>query len=247
MPNVKKAKEMAAERQAVYREEQISAKQALTMESLMSQLGDSDRKEFKVLVKADVQGTVEALDQALSEIGNEEVSVKLVHKGVGAITESDVLLAKASEAVILAFRVNTDGKTRRMAQDEGVEIRQYEVIYSLLEEIEKTCEGLLEPDIIEHLIGDVEVRQVFRITNVGNIAGCYVRSGHVERNMAVKLIRDGAVVWSGKIQALRRFKEDVKRVEARYECGIRLDNYEDIRAEDIIETYTYETVEKTLS
>jgi translation initiation factor IF-2 len=247
MPNVKRAKEMAAERQAVYREEQISAKQGLTMDSFMSQIGDSDRKEFKVLVKADVQGTVEALDQALSEIGNEEISVKLVHKGVGAITESDVLLAKASEAVILSFRVSADGKTRRMAQDEGVEIRQYDVIYSLIEEIEKTCEGMLDPDVIEHLVGDVEVRQVFRITNVGNIAGCYVKTGHVERNMAVRLVRDGSVVWSGKIQALRRFKEDVKRVESRYECGIRLENYEDIRVDDIVETYRYETVEKKLN
>jgi len=157
------------------------------------------------------------------------------------------LLAKASEAVILSFRVSADGKTRRMAQDEGVEIRQYDVIYSLIEEIEKTCEGMLDPDVIEHLVGDVEVRQVFRITNVGNIAGCYVKTGHVERNMAVRLVRDGSVVWSGKIQALRRFKEDVKRVESRYECGIRLENYEDIRVDDIVETYRYETVEKKLN
>jgi translation initiation factor IF-2 len=246
MPNIKKAKEMATERQANYREEQISAKSALTMESLMDQLGSAEVKEFNVVVKADVQGTVEALEQALKDLGNEEVGVKIIHRGVGTVTESDVILAKASNAIILAFRVSADGKTRRMSQDEGVEIRNYDVIYSLLEEVEQTLEGLLDPDIVETLIGEVEVRQVFRITNVGNIAGCFVKSGHVERNMPVRLIRDGAVVWKGKIQALRRFKEDVKRVETRYECGIRLENYEDIRAEDIIETYTVEEVVKTL-
>jgi translation initiation factor IF-2 len=247
MPNIKKAKEMAGERQANHREEQISAKSALTMESLMDQLGNADLKEFNVVIKADVQGTVEALEQGLSELGNDEVSVKIIHRGVGAVAESDVLLAKASSAIILAFRVSADGKTRRMAADEGIEIRNYDVIYSLLEEVEQTLEGLLDPDIVETMVGEVELREVFRITNVGNIAGCYVRSGYVERNMPVRLIRDGAVVWKGKIQALRRFKEDVKRVETRYECGIRLENYEDLRSGDILETYTIEEIEKKLS
>ena len=247
MPTIKKAKEMANERQANYREEQISSKSALTMESLMDQLGNAELKTFNVVIKADVQGTIEALDQGLSELGNEEVSVKVIHRGVGAVNESDILLAKASGAIVLAFRVSADGKTRRMATDEGVEIRNYDVIYSLLEEVEKTLEGLLDPDIVETAVGEVELREVFRITNVGNIAGCFVRSGYVERNMPVRLIRDGVVVWKGKIQALRRFKEDVKRVETRYECGIRLENYEDLRSGDILETYTIQEIEKKLS
>ena len=246
MPNIRKAKEMADERQAKHRETQIGAKANLTMESLMSQLGDAERKGLNVVVKADVQGTVEALEQGLSELGNEEVSVKIIHRNVGAVTESDILLAKASKAVILAFRVTADSKARRMAADEGVEIRNYDVIYSLLEEIQKSLEGLLEPDSVETMVGEVEVRQVFRITNAGNIAGCFVRSGYVERNMPVRLIRDGNVVWKGKIQALRRFKEDVKRVETRYECGVRLENFEDIRENDIIETFTIQQVSKKL-
>lgn len=246
MPNIKKAREMADERSAIHREQQISAKSGLTMDSLMEQLGSSEVKEFKVLVKADVQGSVEALDQALSEIGNEEVRVKVIHKGVGAISESDILLAKASGAVVLAFRVSADGKSRRMAADEGIEIRNYDVIYNLLEEIEKTLEGMLDPDHIETLVGEIEVQMVFRITGVGNICGSYIKTGYAERNMPVRLIRDGAVVYSGKIQALRRFKEDVKRVESRYECGIRLENFDDIHEGDIIETYSVEVVEKTL-
>jgi translation initiation factor IF-2 len=246
MPNIRKAKEMADERQSKHRADQIGAKAGLTMESLMNQLGDADRKEFNVLIKADVQGTVEALVQGLSELGNEEVSVKLIHSNVGAVTESDILLAKASKAVILAFRVSADSKARRMAADEGVEIRNYEVIYALLEEIQKSLEGLLSPETIETMVGEVEVRQVFRITNAGNIAGSYVRSGYIERNMPVRLVRDGNVVWKGKVQALRRFKEDVKRVDTRYECGVRLENYEDIRENDIIETFTVQQVNKTL-
>lgn len=247
MPNIKKAKDMAGERQSYHRQEQISSKSALTMESLMDQLSSAELKEFNVIIKGDVQGTVEALEQGLSELGNDEVSVKVIHRGVGAIAESDVLLAKASGAIVLAFRVSADGKTRRMAADEGVEIRKYDVIYSLLEEVEQTLEGLLDPDIVETMIGEIEVREVFKITNIGNIAGCYITSGYAERNMPVRLVRDGTVVWKGKIQALRRFKEDVKRVETRYECGVRLENYEDIRGGDVLETYTIEEIVKKLS
>lgn len=246
MPNIKKAREMADERLSIHREEQISAKSSLTMESLMDQLGAGEVSEYNVIVKADVQGSVEALDQALSELGNEEVKVKVIHKGVGAVSEADVNLAKASEAAILSFRVSADGKTRRLAADEEVDIRQYSVIYSLLEEVEQMLEGMLEPETIETLVGEVEVQMVFRITGVGNICGSFIRTGHAERGMPVKLVRDGTVVYDGNIQALRRFKEDVKRVERNYECGIRLENFDDIREGDIIETYHVESVKKTL-
>lgn len=246
MPNIKKAKELAEERTSKYREDKLKEKQALTMDSLMAKLSDQEIKELNVVIKADVQGSVEALEQALSEIGNEEVRVKVVHRGVGAVAESDILLSKASEAVVLAFRVSADSKARRLANDEGVEIRNYNIIYELLEEVQSSLEGMLDPDSVESIVGEVEVQQVFRISNIGNIAGSYVKSGYVERNLPARLIRDGVVVYTGKIQALRRFKEDVKRVEQRYECGIRLENFDDIRVDDIIEPYAVEAVKKTL-
>jgi len=246
MPNIKRAREMAEERLSIHREDQISAKASLTMDSLMDQLGAGEVSEHKVIVKADVQGSVEALDQALSELGNEEVRAKVIHKGVGAVSEADVNLAKASGAVILAFRVSTGGKTRRLAADEDVEIRQYTVIYNLLEEVEQLLEGMLEPEIIETLVGEIEVQMVFRITGVGNICGSFIKTGYAERGMPIRLVRDGTVVFDGKIQALRRFKEDVKRVERNYECGIRLENFDDIREGDTIETYHVESVKKTL-
>lgn len=246
MKNIKEAKEMADDRLSAYREKMIQDRSGTNMQNLMDQLSATEKKEMNVLVKGDVQGSIEALEQALSELGNEEVKVKIIHRGIGAISESDVLLAKASGAMLLAFRVNADAKTRRMAQDEGIEIRMYNVIYELLDDIQSSLEGMLDPDILEEIVGEIEVQMVFRISNIGNIAGSYIRSGYAERNMPVRLIRDGVVVYTGKIQALRRFKEDVKRVETRYECGIRLENCEDIRQGDIIETYTIKEIVKKL-
>lgn len=246
MPNIKKAKEMAAERTDRDRDVRLKEKEVLTMDSLMSQLTEKDVKNTNVIIKGDVQGSVEALKQAVSELGNEEVRAKIVHSGIGAVSESDVLLAKTSGSIILAFNVTADGKAKRMAIDDGVEIHKYSIIYELIEFVQANLEGMLEPDQIEEPVGEVEVREVFRITNIGNIAGSFVKSGYVERNMRVRLVRDGKVVYTGKIQALRRFKDDVKRVEQRYECGIRLENYEDIRADDIVETYTVTEVQKKL-
>ncbi|MBF0197758.1 MAG: translation initiation factor IF-2 [Planctomycetes bacterium] len=245
MPNIKKAKSLAEERAAVHRNEQLKAKETLTMENLMTQLGSKEINELKVVIKADVQGSVEALSQSLEELGNDEVKVNVVHKGIGAVSESDILLAKAAESIVVAFRVSSDAKSRRMADKEGVEIRKYSIIYELLDELRDTLEGMLAPDSVETEVGEIEVRQVFRISNVGNIAGCYVKSGFAERNMPVRLVRDGVVVYTGKVQALRRFKEDVKRVEQRYECGVRLENCEDIRENDVIETYSVEVIQKT--
>lgn len=247
MKNIKESKEMAEDRLAAFRERMIMDKSSSSMDNIMDQLSSAEMKNMNILVKGDVQGSIEALEQALKELGNEEVAVKLIHKGIGAVSESDVLLAKASDAMMVAFRVNADAKCRRLAQDEGVEIRNYNVIYDLLDDIQSSLEGMLEPDRIEEIVGEVEVQQVFKISNIGNIAGSFVRSGYVERNMPVRLIRDGIVVYTGKVQALRRFKEDVKRVETRYECGIRLENCEDIKADDIIETFTVREVEKKLS
>lgn len=246
MPDIKKAKEMGEDREAKDRELRLKEKESLTMESLMTQLTEANVKNVNVVIKGDMQGSVEAIKQAVSELGNEEVKAKVVHSGIGAITESDILLAKTSGSVVLAFNVNADSKARRLAMDEGVEIKRYSIIYELLEYIQSNLEGMLEPDKVEEVVGEVEVREVFRISNIGNIAGSYVKTGYVERNLPVRLVRDGKVVYTGKIQALRRFKEDVKRVESRYECGVRLENYEDIKIEDILEVYTIQEIKKQL-
>jgi translation initiation factor IF-2 len=246
MPNIKKAKEMAAERTDKDREVRLKEKEALTVDSLMSQLTEKDVKNTNIIVKADVQGSVEAIKQALGELGNEEVKAKVVHSGIGAVSESDVLLAQTSGAVILAFNVTADSKAKKMSNDESIEVLKFSIIYEMLEYVQSRLEGMLEPDQVEEAVGEIEVREVFRITNVGNIAGSFIKTGYAERNMPVRLIRDGKIIYTGKIQALRRFKDDVKRVEKNYECGIRLENCEDIRVDDIIETYTISEIQKKL-
>ncbi len=246
MPNIKKAKEIAEDRAGAARTEEIDGRQEMTMESFMAQVDAVQVKGLNVIIKADVQGSIEALNYAVSALGNEEVKVKLIHRGVGAVTESDVLLAQTSSARILAFNVSADAKARRLAQEEGVTISRYSVIYELLDDLTKELEGMLSPDEVEQMVGEVEVREVFKISSVGAIAGCYVKSGYVERNLHCRLIRDGAVIYTGRIASLRRFKDDVKRVENRYECGVRLRNYDDARVDDILEVYTIEQVKKTL-
>ncbi|MBF0244007.1 MAG: translation initiation factor IF-2 [Planctomycetes bacterium] len=238
MPNIREAKAISEERMRNKRETSIQDKQTLTLEGMMEKMGDG--KDYNVLLKADVQGSVEACCSALSELGNEEVRAKIVHRGVGGVSESDILLAKTTGARVLAFSVVPDSKARKLAEKEGVEIRTYRIIYEMLQDTQRDLEGLLDTTKVEKLVGEIEVRDVFRISGAGNIAGCYITQGYAERNGPARLIRDEKVVYTGKIQSLRRFKEDVKRVEQRYECGVRLENYEDIRIGDTIQTYVIE-------
>jgi translation initiation factor IF-2 len=189
---------------------------------------------------------VDVLKSSLAKIGNEDVGVSIVHSGVGSINESDVLLASASDAVVIGFHVTAGAKIQKVAEQEGVDIRTYRVIYEVIKDLHAALEGMLAPELKEVVMGHAEIRQVFRSSAVGNIAGCYVQDGEVARNALSRLLRDGVVVYEGKIQTLRRMKDDVRSVVAGLECGIKIENFDDIKAGDIIEIYRVESVAQSL-
>jgi translation initiation factor IF-2 len=190
-----------------------------------------------VLLKADVQGSLEAVTESLRKLEREDVKVAFVHRAVGGISESDVDLAAASGATIIGFNVRPDRRARELAEQRGVEIRTYEIIYKLIEDIQSAMVGMLAPEYEEVVTGDAEVREVFRVPRVGAVAGCYVRNGVITRGSKVRFLRDGAVIWKGAISSLRRFKDDVREVQAGYECGIGLTDFQDLKEGDVIETY----------
>ena len=203
-------------------------------------------KEFNIVLKADVQGSLEALSDSLEKLSTDEVKLKIIHSAAGAITESDVMLASASSAVIIGFNVRANPRGTEVAEKEGVDIRYYDVIYNVIKDIRLAMAGLLEPVFKENVIGHAEIKEVFRIPKVGSVAGCYVTDGHIVRNANVRLLRDGVVVFDGKIASLRRFKEDVKEVQSGYECGIGVENYQDMKPADVFEAYELEKVEAEL-
>ncbi|MCB2186030.1 MAG: translation initiation factor IF-2, partial [Deltaproteobacteria bacterium] len=243
--NEKDAKRVAEHRQMKKREAELSTKRGTSLESFMDQMKEGAVQELKLVVKADVQGSVEALLEALSKLGNDLVKVNVIHAATGAITESDVMLASASEAIIIGFNVRPTGKVSEVAEAEKVEVRTYEVIYQMLEDVTAALTGLLAPEIQEEVIGRAEVRQTFGVPKIGTIAGSYVLSGKVDRGALARLLRDGVVVATGRISSLRRFKEDVKEVLQGFECGIGLENYNDIKVGDEIEVFvTHEIAAK---
>lgn len=244
--NEKTAKQIAEHRAQKKREAELSARTKMSLEGFLDQMKESEVKELALVVKADVQGSVEALVDALSKLGNEEVRVKVIHAATGAITETDVMLAAASEAVIIGFNVRPTGKVSEMAEAEGVEIRTYEVIYQVIEDVTAALTGMLAPNLEEEVIGRVEVRQTFRVPKLGMVAGSYVTEGKVERNARARLLRDGKVVANTRIASLRRFKDDVKEVAQGFECGVGLENYNDIKVGDVIEVYVTREVAATL-
>jgi translation initiation factor IF-2 len=201
-----------------------------------------DIKELNIIVKADVQGTVEALTASLQKIDVEGVKVNIIHNGVGAITESDIILATASNAIIIGFNVRPTPNAKSMAEQENVDIRLHRIIYKAIDEIEQAMKGLLDPEYEEKVIGQVEVRQTFKVSKVGTIAGSYVTDGKITRDSSVRLIRDGIVIFEGEIDTLKRYKDDVKEVAQGYECGITIKNFNDIKEGDIIEAYIMEEV-----
>ena len=241
------AREIAEKRQEISRQKQGAAQRKITLEDLQARLASGEKRELNVVLKADVQGTVDALSSSLLKLGNEEVQLQLVHTGVGGVNESDVLLASASEAVIIGFHVTANQRAVKLAEQEGVDIRTYRVIYEAIDDVRKAMEGLLEPDMREVVTGHAEIRQVFRASGLGNIAGCYVTDGEITRNSHARIVRDGIVIREGRIGSLKRLKDDARTVSSGYECGIKFDNYEDIRVGDIIETYRQEAVAKTLA
>ena len=217
-----------------------------TLEQMMSQLSEADMKEIPVVVKGDVQGSVEAILAALEKLGTDEVIARVIHSGVGGITESDITLANASNAVVFGFNVRANSQARDAAQSNGVEIRYYSVIYDLVDEIKAAMSGLLDPTIKEHFIGNAEILEVFHISKVGKVAGCKVTEGKMERGAGVRLIRDDVVIHEGKLSTLKRFKDEVPEVPAGQECGTAFENYQDIKAGDIIEAFRVEEIERTL-
>jgi len=199
-----------------------------------------------VVVKADVNGSLEAVTESLRKLESDEVKIAFVHRGVGGITENDIALAAASNATILGFNVRPDRKARDVAETEDVEIRTYEIIYKLLEDIESAMVGMLAPEFEEIVTGDAEVREIFRIPRVGAIAGCMVQNGTITRGSKVRFLREGTIIWKGEVKSLKRFKEDAKEVQSGFECGIGLSDFQDLKAGDIIETYEQREIARTL-
>lgn len=219
-------------------------KSRMSLDDLFTQIQEGNLKELDIVVKADVQGSVEALKQSLLKLSNEEVVIKVIHGGVGAINESDVILASASNAIIIGFNVRPDATAKDIAEREGVDIRLYRVIYNAIEDVEAAMKGLLDPVFEEKVLGHAEVRQTFKASGVGTIAGAYVQDGIFERNCSVRLTRDGIVIFDGPLASLKRFKDDVKEVRAGYECGFVFENYNDIKEGDLVEAYKMVEIER---
>ena len=240
----KTAKHLIEKRKRQEREKTINAMNKVTLDNLFSQMEAGDLKVLNLIVKADVQGSVEAIKQSMEKLSNEEVRVKVIHAAAGAVTESDVTLAKVSNAIIIAFNVRPMPTAKDMAEKEEVEIKQYSVIYQAIDDVESAMKGMLAPKYEEHIIGNAEVRQTFKISNVGTIAGAYVLDGKLERNAGVRVLRDNVVIHDGKLASLKRFKDDAKEVSKGYECGIQIEKYNDIKEGDIIEAYIMEEIKR---
>ena len=237
MEDEREAKTIATKREQLYREQGLRTTKHITLDEIGRRLAIGDFKELNLIVKGDVDGSIEALSDSLQKLSTEEIQVNIVHKGVGAISEADVNLASASEAIILGFQVRPSVSARKLADSEQIDIRLYSVIYKAIDEIKAAMEGMLSPDIEEQIIGTAEIRETFNITKVGTIAGCYVTSGLIKRTSNVRVIRDGIVVHTGLLGSLKRFKDDVKEVKNNYECGLNIDKYDDIKEGDIVEAY----------
>lgn len=233
----KTSKEVANQRMQIRREQALRKTKHLTLDDLSRRLALGEVSELNLIIKADVDGSIEALSGSLQKLSNEEVAVNIIHTGAGAINESDVLLASASEAIIIGFQVRPTAQARKLAESEEIDIRLFSVIYDAVDEVRDALEGLLSPEIKEKMAGIVEVREVFRVSKVGTIAGCYVTEGKIERNNPIRVIRDGVVIYDGNIDSLKRFKDDVKEVASGYECGISIVNYNDIKVGDVFESY----------
>ena len=240
----KTARQIGEKRQQQYIETTRQANSAVSLDTLFEQMKQGEMKDLNIIIKADVQGSVEALAMSLAKIDVEGVNVRIIHTGVGAINESDITLAVASNAVVIGFNVRPDNNAKQMAQTEQVDIRLHSIIYKVIEEIEAAMTGLLDPEFVEKVIGLAEVRQVYKVSKIGTIAGAYVTEGKVSRDGKVRVIRDSVVIYEGEIDTLRRFKDDVKEVQSGYECGMTVENFNDIKEGDVFEVCIMEEVKK---
>ncbi len=242
----KQAKMISEHRQRKQRETELSRTTKVTLEKLYERIKEGEIKELNIILKTDVQGTLEAISDSLRKLATDEIRVNIIHSATGGISETDVMLASASNAIIIGFNVRADMKVLEMAEREQVDIRFYDVIYQLIADVKDALEGMLEPEYKEVVIGRAEVRQTFNIPKVGTVAGCYVVDGKIERSSQVHVVRDGIVVYQGKIASLKRFKDDVKEVKAGYECGIGIENFNDIKVNDVLEAYILEEIRPSL-
>lgn len=240
----KLAREVAEQRKQEIQEDKFNSVVKVSLDNLFSQIDEGNMKELAIIVKADVQGSVEAVKQSLEKLSNDEVRVRVIHGGVGAVNESDVMLANASNAIIVGFNVRPDAGAMAMSQQYEVDIRLYRVIYQAIDEIEAAMKGMLDPEFKEVILGYAEVRQTFKVPNVGVIAGCYVKQGKITRNASVRVVRDGIIIHEGKISSLKRFKDDAKEVTERFECGLGIENFNDIKENDTIECFEMQEIER---
>ena len=234
------ARELVEQRRTEQQEEKFRAFHKVTLDNLFSQIAEGERKELPIIIKADVQGSCEALRQSLEKLSNDEVRVRIIHMGVGGVNGSDIMLADASGAIIIGFNVRPDATATTQAAEKGVEMRMYRIIYDAIDDVQSALKGMLAPKIREVDLGSAEVRQVYKISSVGTIAGCYVREGTITRNSIIRVVRDGIIIYDDEISSLRRFKDDVREVAAGYECGISLGKFNDIKEGDILEAYKKE-------
>jgi len=242
--NEKMAKQVIETRKQKIKEERLVSSNVVTLDDFFNKVQEGQIKDLNIVIKADVQGSVEAVKQSLERLSNEEVRVNVIHSGVGAVRESDVMLAYASNAIIVGFNVRPDAGATASAESQGVDIRLYRVIYTAIEEIEAAMKGMLEPTYKEEVTGHAEIRQTFKVSGVGTIAGCYVTDGTITRNTQVRIVRDGIVVHEGELASLKRFKDDVKEVNSGYECGLSIDKFNDIKEGDVVEGFKMVEVER---
>ncbi len=246
MTDEREAKDIAAKRTQLQREQTVRTQRHITLDEIGRRIALGDFKELNIILKGDVDGSVEALTDSFLKLSTEEIQVNIIHKGVGAITESDVLLASASDAVIIGFNVRPAGNARQVADKEEIDIRTYSIIYDAINDLKDAMEGMLSPELKEEITGTAEIRETFKISKVGTIAGCMVTSGKIYRNSGVRLIRDGVVIYTGDLASLKRFKDDVKEVSKGYDCGLQIKNYNDIKEGDVVESFREVEVKKKL-
>ena len=246
MENEKEAKDLAAKRFQLQREQGIRTQKHITLDEIGRRIAIGDFKQLNLIVKGDVDGSVEALSDSLLKLSTDEVQVNVVHKAVGQITESDVLLATASNAIIIGFQVRPSVQARKLAENEQIDIRLYSIIYTAINELKDAIEGMLSPEIQEKINANLEIREIFKISKVGTIAGCMCLDGKILRTSKIRVIRDGIVVYTGKLASLKRFKDDVKEVLSGQDCGLSVENFNDIKVGDIIEAYEEIEVKRKL-
>ncbi|MCI8519292.1 MAG: translation initiation factor IF-2, partial [Clostridia bacterium] len=240
----KTAKHLIERRKRQEREKSINAASKVSLNDLFSQIEKNKLKQLNLIVKADVQGSVEAVTNSLEKVSNEEVKVKVIHSNVGGVTESDVTLAKVANAIIIAFNVRPEPIAKEIAKKEEIEIKQYSVIYKAIEDVEAAMKGMLDPTFEEKIIGNAEIRQTFKVSSIGTIAGCYILDGKITRNAGVRVIREHVVIHEGKLVSLKRFKDDVKEVAAGYECGLQIENFNDLNEGDTLEVFVMEETKR---